>query len=93
MTSALLEQVCRALVAHEGDDPDGPTSIADRPKRWMLVIEDARAALEGARTQDALEAACRSAADPRTGYICWVGVSVHRAADIVDAVLGAALEP
>lgn len=45
----MIERVARALTLHEGSDPDGPTTIADRPKRWMLVIEDARAAIEAMR--------------------------------------------
>ena len=51
----------------------------------------ARAVIEAMREPAVLEAACRAAADLRTGYICWEGISVHRAADVVDAVLGGAL--
>jgi hypothetical protein len=90
MTS-LVELVARRLTVLEESDPDGETIIPERPKRWMLLTEEARSVLEIIRDPDALLDACRRAADPASGDVCWAGVSVHRAADIVDAVIGAAL--
>jgi len=56
-----------------------------------LLLEMAANVIKAIRDPDLIEAACRKAADPRTGDVCWVGVSVHRAADIVYTVLDAAL--
>ena len=63
------------------------------PAAMSAALSDmrARAAIEAMREPTLIEAACRAAADKRTGYICWEGISVHRAADVVDAVLAAAL--
>ncbi len=71
----------------------------DDPHRRTITIQLSsadvmgmvQAVIEAMREPVFIEQACRAAADPRTGYICWEGISVHRAADVVDAVLGAAL--
>lgn len=41
----LTERIARRLIELEEGDPDGPTTIDDRPARWMLMIEDAQSIL------------------------------------------------
>lgn len=54
--------------------------------------KQSRAAIGALCEPDGLAELCRRAADPQTGDVCWLGVSVHRAVDIVQAVLGEALK-
>lgn len=75
----------------DSDSITGRTPEECREQIIAVCQAAARAAIEAMREPAALEAACWAAADPRTGNVCWIGVSVHRAADIVDTVLGAAL--
>lgn len=53
--------------------------------------DNMRGVLAALREPAVLEALCRMAADPATGCVAYVEISVHRAVDVVDAVLGAAL--
>jgi len=89
--SEMVERVAWAIVAkmseQTGRPPPSDTALSEK------ACAVARAAIEAMRDPIVIEQACRAAADPRTGYICWEGISVHRAADVVDAVLGAALLP
>ena len=63
--------------------------VLDRLKRAGEVARAERAALlEKIRESSVIEDACRRAADKQTGFVCWAGITVHRAADVVDAVLG-----
>jgi hypothetical protein len=53
----------------------------------------ARVAIETIhRNSDVFTEACRRVADPKTGYICWEGISVNQAADVVDAIIGMMLK-
>lgn len=59
----------------------------DHPEKW----EEELPRIAALREPAVLEALCRRAADPKSGDVCWVGVTPQQAAEIVDAVLGAAL--
>jgi hypothetical protein len=99
--SEMVERVARALCRDGGfQDTDSldhrvrfgsDPPVVDTQPIWRRFEKEARTAIEAMREPALIEDVCRKAADPRTGYICWEGISVHRAADIVDAVLGAAL--
>lgn len=81
-----IRHIAQALVAAqeraeaEGDE-DGFN--ADDAVRVIIAV---------LRKPAVLEALCRKAADPETGLcVAYTETSVHRAVDIVDAVLAAAL--
>lgn len=65
----------------------GEYGMSDRDVARM----EARLIIAALREPAVLAELCRKAADPKSGDGCWVGVTPQMAAEIVDAVLGAAL--
>jgi hypothetical protein len=69
----MIERVARALTIYDGSDPDGRTSIADRPKRWMLMIEDARAAIAAMREPTEAMLSAAEEYRPPIHRLTWAG--------------------
>lgn len=85
-----IERLARAAWQDELP-PDEPRWEDLNDATRLTYIAEIRAALTELRKPDVIEALCRLAADPATGFIAWGGISVHRAADVMDEILGAAL--